>query len=250
MNREAFRIAPPPENADIAKICSHNYSFRKAFTLAEVLITLGIIGVVAAMTMPSLIANYQKKQTITQLKKVYSIISQAYEMSKSDNGDSKNWVDTTQTINTENVKKYVQTYWLPYFKSIKECSKYGDCSYDANAKNPDGSTGLSLTGNNRYTIVLSDGTLIAFVPFSWTEDKGTFWGKDQKFYIDLNGAKNPNVIGKDVFLFMIYNDKVTNYCPTKNNNDINSNCSKTGNCHCCSAKIMRDGWEIKDDYPW
>ncbi len=70
------------------------------------------------MTMPSLIANYQKKQTITQLKKVYSIISQAYEMSKSDNGDSKNWVDTTQTINTENVKKYVQTYWLPYFKYL------------------------------------------------------------------------------------------------------------------------------------
>ena len=39
-------------------------------------------------------------------------------MSKSDNGDSKNWVDTTQTINTENVKKYVQTYWLPYFKYL------------------------------------------------------------------------------------------------------------------------------------
>ena len=67
------------------------------------------------MTMPSLIANYQKKQTITQLKKVYSIISQAYEMSKSDNGDFKNWVDTTQTINTENVKKYVEILHFSVF---------------------------------------------------------------------------------------------------------------------------------------
>ena len=44
---------------------------KKAFTLAEVLITLGIIGIVAAMTLPTLIGKYQKKQTVTQLKKAY-----------------------------------------------------------------------------------------------------------------------------------------------------------------------------------
>ena len=224
-------------------------SKRAAFTLAEVLITIGIIGIVAAMTMPSLIANYRKKQVVAQLKKVYSTISQAYEMSKNENGSSGDWIDTSQSINTENVKKYVQTYWLPYFKSLQECSNRGDCSYTY-AKAPNGDGALNLKRNNRYTIILSDGTLIAFVPFSWTEEKGTFWGKDQKFYIDLNGAKRPNVLGKDVFLFMIYNDKVTSYCPTKDESTINSNCSKTGNGHCCSTKIMRDGWEIKDDYPW
>ena len=228
---------------------TYSPSKRTAFTLAEVLITLGVIGIVAAMTMPSLIANYRKKQVVAQLKKVYSTISQAYEMSKNENGSSGDWIDTSQSINTENVKKYVQTYWLPYFKSLQECSNRGDCSYTY-AKAPNGDNALYLTGNNRYTIILSDGTLIAFVPFSWTEEKGTFWGKDQKFYIDLNGAKRPNVLGKDVFLFMIYNDKVTSYCPTKDESTINGNCSKTGNGHCCSTKIMRDGWEIKDDYPW
>lgn len=49
----------------------------RAFTMAEVLITLGIIGIVAAMTLPSLIGNYQKKQTAIQLKKFYSIMQQA-----------------------------------------------------------------------------------------------------------------------------------------------------------------------------
>lgn len=48
-----------------------------AFTLAEVLITLGIIGIVAAMTLPALINKYQQKQTITQLQKVYSVLNQA-----------------------------------------------------------------------------------------------------------------------------------------------------------------------------
>ncbi len=46
---------------------------KKAFTLAEVLITLGVIGVVAAMTMPSLVANYQKKVWVNQLKKLYQL---------------------------------------------------------------------------------------------------------------------------------------------------------------------------------
>ena len=62
----AFTLA---EGATHIATCGNNKKF--AFTLAEVLITLGIIGVVAAMTMPSLIANYKKKQAVTQLKATY-----------------------------------------------------------------------------------------------------------------------------------------------------------------------------------
>ena len=229
------------------------YSLKKraAFTLAEVLITLGIIGIVAAMTMPSLINNYQKKQTIVRLKKVYSIISQAYTMSETDNGPAEDWIDSSQTINTENVKKYVQSYWLPYFKSIQECSKEGDCSYNVNVKRPDGQYSIALVGNNRYTIILSDGTLIAFVPFGWDEDAGVlYWGTSQRFYIDLNGPKRPNVLGKDVFILTIYNKRITGNCYTFSENSLNAECSKTGSAQCCSMKIIRDGWEIKDDYPW
>lgn len=204
------------------------------------------------MTMPSLIANYQKKQTVAKLKKVYSTLSQAYEMSKNENGPSEDWIDSSVAINTENVKKYVQTFWLPYFKSIQECSKFGDCNYDVNAKTPSGETGsLALTGNNRYTIVLSDGTLIAFVPFSWDANAGVqFWGSYQKFYIDLNGAKRPNIIGKDVFILWINNNKIVGNCQSYTEAQLNNECNKNGSCQCCSGKIIRDGWEIKEDYPW
>jgi prepilin-type N-terminal cleavage/methylation domain-containing protein len=51
------------------------------FTLAEVLITLGIIGIVAALTMPSLMANYQKKAAATRLKQTYSMLNQALLLS-------------------------------------------------------------------------------------------------------------------------------------------------------------------------
>ena len=58
-----------------------NKMYKQAFTLAEILITLGIIGLVAALTLPSVIANYQKKQTVVKLKKVYTTLSQAVDMS-------------------------------------------------------------------------------------------------------------------------------------------------------------------------
>ena len=64
---------------------------RAAFTLAEVLITLGIIGVVAAMTIPTLIANYQEKQTVSRLTKAYATISNAYQMARTEYGDLYAW---------------------------------------------------------------------------------------------------------------------------------------------------------------
>lgn len=64
---------------------------KKGFTLAEVLITLGIIGIVAALTIPNLIENYEKYITVVKLKRAYSIISQVVERAIADYGDIKNW---------------------------------------------------------------------------------------------------------------------------------------------------------------
>ena len=78
----SFESAPPPRNID----------YSKAFTLAEVLITLGIIGVVAALTLPTLIANHRKKVVATQLKQSYSILYNAIKLSESDNGAYQYWI--------------------------------------------------------------------------------------------------------------------------------------------------------------
>ena len=57
---------------------------KNGFTLAEVLITLGIIGIVAAMTLPALVGKYQKKVTVTRLKKFYSTMQQAIQLAEKD----------------------------------------------------------------------------------------------------------------------------------------------------------------------
>lgn len=100
---------------------------KLAFTLAEVLITLGIIGVVAALTLPALISNYKKQETTARLKKFYSTMSQAIILSENDNGSSKEWtkayyLDLDDDSNKSLTLNYFNTYLKSYIKytSINE----------------------------------------------------------------------------------------------------------------------------------
>jgi prepilin-type N-terminal cleavage/methylation domain-containing protein len=70
---------------------------RFAFTLAEVLIVLGVVGVVAEMTIPTVYMNAEKQSAVAKLQKFYSVMSQAIDLSEIDHGDAINW-DTCATI--------------------------------------------------------------------------------------------------------------------------------------------------------
>lgn len=59
--------------------------------MAEVLITLGVIGIISAITLPNLIANYQKKSVANRLKKMYAVTKQAVKLSTVDNDEVSGW---------------------------------------------------------------------------------------------------------------------------------------------------------------
>ena len=81
---------------------------KKGFTLAEVLITLGIIGVVAAMTIPSLLQNHRKKVVETKLKKFYSTINEAVKLAEVEFGPAKDWEwNTPDDMYNNYLKKYL-----------------------------------------------------------------------------------------------------------------------------------------------
>lgn len=61
------------------------------FTLAEVLITLGIIGIIAAMTIPNLVKKWEERAIISKYKKMYSTLANAYYMAVADNGNPEHW---------------------------------------------------------------------------------------------------------------------------------------------------------------
>lgn len=76
------------------------------FTLAEVLITLGIIGIVAAMTIPTLMTKFAKSRTETQLKTFYSKINQTVKMSIAENGDPEGWITSNKEYTYEEMLNF------------------------------------------------------------------------------------------------------------------------------------------------
>ena len=76
-------------------------------------------------------------------------------------------------------------------------------------------------------------------------------GGDNRIIVDLNASKRPNIFGQDVFLLQRVAGKgILPYGYDKDDDTLNENCSKNGSGFMCAARLIRDGWEIKDDYPW
>lgn len=229
---------------------------RAAFTLAEVLITLGIIGVVAALTIPNVIAGYEKKATISQLQKVYSTLNQAFKNSEKDNGESIYW-----NVGSNNSTDYFNRYWKPYFKILHVCKNEKQCGYSSNAPwyRANGRADIIhvIVRNWRESVIISDGTFISwFVSAGFDsnasgEDNVYSQGQSSLILVDLNGGKKPNKFGRDVFYFVRVNGKgILPYGYNDNDDTIKNDCSRNNFGYKCSAKIIKDGWEIKDDYPW
>lgn len=231
---------------------------KVGFTLAEVLITLGIIGIVAELTMPTLVSNYQKQQTIERLKKVYSTLSQAIVASSIDNGPVVDWFPSDVRVSDgPSAKLFTDRYIVPYLRVANYCgnSVTTDCpSYNVYtiAKNNPQFQGY-VFNSARSKFFLHDGTLISYSYNSASSGR-------YEAFIDLNGSAKPNVYGKDVFIYIYYSTN-GKFLPMGYQYDrsqlMNSgdafSCLNQATTYAgwyCGALIMYDGWQIKDDYPW
>ncbi len=207
---------------------------KSAFTLAEVLITLGIIGVVAALTLPTVIGNYQKQATVSKLKKVYTTLNQAMKRSEADNGEYRNWA----SVSDIGGDAYFDQYWKPYLTKAKICKTYQECGYSSNKpwEQLTGAFEPALIHPARLPIILPDGTLIVILTLSGTDETSGI-------LVDLNAGNPPNIYCKDFFWF--YRNVNGQIYPTgyKGTKTITAG-------HNCSWVIMSNGWKIPDDYPW
>lgn len=171
----------------------NNKKVKNGFTLAEVLIVLGIIGIVAALTIPTLIQNAHERATVSQLKKVYSEFSQAYQLAINENGyPADNWAGSEDTMSNTLAK---------YLKLSKNCSKQ-ECeeeAYNTLTEKP-------YTAATKPNLILSDGTIILLRLD--TINCTTLYNRCGWFIADVNGYSKPNVLGKDAFFFAITNTQI------------------------------------------
>ena len=247
-----------------------------AFTLAETLITLGIIGIVAAMTIPTLITSYQKEVTVQRLKQMYSIINQAAKMYTNDTETEFGSFDTQLTP-----KEFFEKYFSSYLKVVQSCEPASECYKNETPIAVDRKTQIDLPP---YMVSLINGIFVGY----FSNIGGAI------FYVDINGASKPNRAGRDIFYFYLFNPDTIGektegcaytlsllkqsinsglypggygscYVPftsykreelLSHNPRIDRNCSinslhvegRSGDA--CAAVIMLDGWKINKDYPW
>ena len=217
------------------------------FTLAEVLITLGIIGVVAAMTIPNLISSYKKHVTATRLERSMSVITQAIRLSENENGQMENW---DKSLDYE---EFINTYFRPFMNIMQVCSSDSRCGYDSSTnkiwKLLNGNYGAynSPFNQDRHGLLTSDG----FIYFYGINPIELSTDNDKIIIVDINGSSNPNQQGKDVFFFIRDedSDSIIPYGADKTSAEIKSSCSETGNGLYCAAWIRENGWHIPSGYP-
>jgi len=231
---------------------------RKGFTLAEVLLTLAIIGIVAALTIPSLLNSVNKNNYISGLKKAYSSILTATNQLIEDNGGTmKNLISANNNHNE----------WLDKYCSILQCVKTctigtvnDNCfTNPVNIKILNGNPFTDFisagTFNNFAGAVLSNGMTIVFDARGGnTCDRNlcTYNAVNAgcgTIFIDVNGFKSPNTLGRDIFLFYPYTKGLYPTGVAKTNastlSGIAGSCDITStnaaNGYGCAGKILLEG---------
>lgn len=230
-------------------------NLKKGFTLAEVLITLGIIGVVAAMTIPTLIANAQKKATAMKVKAFYSYINQAVRLSIVDNEEPEGW-EFPKVRDYESHKVFLDQYFTPYM-NLTQCKNIKVDSYLS------GAIGCAMNDGSGLIIAYYEGLDIIFVTDYSYIDKSIAKGEDirkdtrhsfvfsmHKFKSDASGGGyNRAIVNKNfVIPYMLnWNGK---------EDDLKTaaryGCNKKASVYpaYCAKWIQLNNWEIPKDYPW
>ena len=227
---------------------------KAAFTLAEVLITLGIIGVVAAVTLPTLVANYQKTVWVNQLKKAYSSLNNGVKQMIVEQGcsditctnfwDDSGYVVIEPSLNDNFVKSFTKTFRL---SNVQELTKNSIYAYPLRSMANDetfyydGMVGVGGTSPDGMIMVLG----------------ATYGG--YLIMVDINGLKKPNQFGRDIFMFQIsskglvvpHGSKDTPFVDWQTEEErvqsVNEECNPSISASSgitCAEKIIMDGWKM------
>lgn len=257
---QAFTLVEGATHVEISANIRH-----AAFTLAEVLITLGVIGIVAAITIPNLMGAYRKSVAENKLKTTYSLLSQALEYVNAESDLAFIPADVFNKYETADGNGYswelsrdvFENYFAPHFQIIKRYSKNESggmrlCSY----KNP----ASCEPGMLYYFVRLQNGVKLGLSQQAQGQSYNMMW------YIIVSPDKKKYLGGKDVFgLFVMrdpmrnnYNMAMTSFVNKVPYSKMVENCnsssywpkgSYSGVPFWCASVIFENGMHIPKDYP-
>ena len=239
------------------KGCRNKYAmttfFKKAvaFTLAETLIVMGIIGIVSALTLPNLNSSTGEKEKVAKVKKIYQNLTDALGRAEAVYGPVNEWLASSYDIaQAENRFKERMT---DFMKISKDCGRTTTgCIPNVTYKDLSGSDAENVYSNGDQKVLLADGTAmdIRLGSLDCTDSNKEASDTDSPIskscgyvIVDIDGTKGANTFGKDMFYFYITADGIypfgTKYdIYGKDNNALKENCFAVGGC---SGWIIENG---------
>lgn len=226
-----------------------------AFTLAEILITLGIIGIITAMIMPNIISMYQKRVVEAKLKEDVAIISQVVKRADSDIGLTGNIPS-----NLSGTSEWFDKFFKPYMKYSKICYGTDGCWHNKDyTKNLAGQTAyasyIGHIGVSTVNVKLNNGTNLN-IDWQMPSTMEKYMGIETEetgiaIFIDANGDSLPNVIGKDIYLLIFTSEGMHFAGENQPEEVIDENCGQNANPtnggYFCITKVKNNNWKIPNE---
>ena len=229
------------------------------FTLAEVLITLGVIGIVAAMTLPSLIGRWREKTTVAKVKKIYSMLNEAVVQMTLKEGFVNDWGDVNQRAATF-------TRLAPQnFQIIKHCPYNGDNKCDKiSYKNRFNDIHMPINGSGydvyylkngmKFSLRMSGNCIQDTSMNKKLENKpyyGSYATQCGEIYVDVNSDAPPNTYDIDTFKFYLGVNGIVPagsareniWTETFENQCLGKNIYVTGNASCTAWVIFNENMD-------
>lgn len=208
---------------------------KKAFTLAELLVTLTIIGIIAALTIPSLQTSMSRSSYAEAAKKAFVTLSDVVEMRKAFGDPYQKWTFTDEK--TDEIYEKLK----PHLNIVKECKDEAGC-WTPVVQGLNGGTATNFSANGygspARSFKLADGMNVAFdvhsESFNVTREKMD----SILFAVDVNGDRKPNKLGEDIFIFVLGDNGLL---PAGNDAVGNGDCTRDQEGRDCAARILRDG---------
>lgn len=219
------------------------------FTVTEVVIAMGIIGVISALTVPVLIAHYQTQSLQLILKKTYGELRQNLDMFQTESYKKKLYASNLSTLDgSRSVTDTAGRFLLNYFRIAKDCETTAQPCFADSYRSIDSATRTNFSCGNGYNVLLTSGVAVCMEPPSSDTPA--------RVYIDVNGQDKPNIGGRDMFTLYVYDDFsideqditpeiIKSGDPAGNRETLfNNNCRTSYVGVGCFGKIINDNWKV------
>ena len=209
---------------------------KKGFTLSELLIVLGIIGVIAVLTLPNIIKGTHKKTNTAVLQSTFSMIADSIEEAMAEQG-IRDWTDRSFS-DSDKAEVQDSLFLNRYLNVVKDCgTSSGDC-FASSYKDISGSVLSGIFSDYNAFVKLKNGASVAF------SSPGSSDGRIM-VTIDVNGLDKPNIAGRDLFVLTFNTNGDISPMGIKEDDVTFEGCAKFENYGTsCFLYLQRKNWEF------